>query len=254
MSNWMGTGYDGLDKVYEEMGGKSGPRRVWIRPNTTARYMFLDDLPSRFWEHQFYFNGNWRNWEPCVVRNKIGPSCPICDASDKNYPYFVGLHTVISMTPWFTKKVQEVCFSREIYAARLGGDEKPGVLKKLKKLSEKYGRLRGLVFDIERPGKKTEVCGTEFELIEQIDPKGIREYATEQLKTYMARVNGAATPDKQVTMENLWKRNPWEPHDFEKLIKPRTYDELKTMFARGGGAPSGEAADEAEPADDQMPY
>lgn len=258
--SWMGTGYDGLDKVYEEMGGKGGPRRVWIPPLKTARFMFLDDMPTKFWEHQFFYNQNWRNWEPCVVRNKLGPSCPVCEASDKHYPYYVGLHTVIAMTPWFTKKgSHEVCFNREIFAARLGGDEKPGVLKKLKKLSEKHGRLRGLVFDVERPGKKTEVCGSEFELVESIDPKGIHEYATAQLKSYIARANEKLPPDKQLTLEKHWKRNPWEPYNFEEIIKPRSYDELKGMFARGGGSSgsggSGETeGDEAGQGDDELPY
>jgi len=254
--SWMGTGYSGLDKVYEEMGGKGGPRRVWVPPGKTTRFMFLDDDPSKFFEHQFFYNGNWRNWEPCIVRNKIGPSCPICDASDKNYAAYVGLHTVINMTPWFTKKDVEVCFSREIFAARLGSDEKPGVLKKLKKLSEKYGRLRGLVFDIERPGKKTEVCGSEFELVEQIDPKGIREYATAQLKDYIDRTNKKATQDKQLTMEQQWKRNPWEPYNFEEVIKPRSYEELKGMFARGGGKGGGDDDEGGGTGtgDDEMPY
>jgi hypothetical protein len=217
--------------------------------------MFLDDDPTTFWEHQFQFNGDWKNWEPCVTRNKIGPQCPVCDAYDDQYPSFVGLHTVINMTPWFTKKAnQEVNFSREIYAAKLGGDKKPGVLKKLKKLREKHGRLRGLVFDIERPGEQTESCGSEFDLVEKetVDPSEIRTYAMDQLASYVKRINENLPADKQMTVDKLWERNPWEAYDFESTIKPRSIDELRGMFSNRGSS-GGSSSNEPDPTDD-IPY
>lgn len=254
--SWMGTGYDGIEKAWENMGGRGGQRRVWLPPNKSARFMFLDDDPTTLWEHHFLYNNSWKNWEPCLVRNKLGPACPICQAYDDKFPSFVGLHTVINMTPWFTKKGnQEVNFSREIYAAKLGGDKKPGVLTKLKKLKAKYGRLRGLVFNIERPGEQTEVCGSEFDLVESIEPKDIREYATKHLTEYVARANQSAPADKQLTIEQIWKRNPWEPFNFEQIIKPKSFDELKAMFARGTGGGSKEAGEgDAGEGEDSIPY
>jgi len=258
--SWMGTGYDDIETAYERAGGgNKGPRRVWMRPNSTVRLMFLDDDPTTFWEHQFQYNNTWTNWEPCVVRNKLGSECPVCASGTEKHPEyasFVGLHTVINMTPWFTKKAQqEVCFSREIFAAKLGGEKKPGVLKKLKKLREKYGRLRGLVFDIERPGEQTESCGSEFDLVEKVEPSDIKIYAEKHLREYLERVNAKAPADKKLTMEKLLQRNPWEPIDFERVIKPRPIDELRAMFSGrkrsdddevGGGSSGG--------SDDEMPY
>lgn len=255
--SWMGTGYDGIENAWDNLPGRSGggPRRVWLKPGTTNRFMFMDDDPTTFWEHQFKYNGDWKNWEPCVVRNKIGPQCPPCDSDEKAYPYYVGLHTAINMTPWFTKKTnQEVNFVREIYAAKLGGDKKPGVLKKLKKLKEKHGRLRGLVFDVERPGEKTESCGSDFDLVENIEPGEIRTYAMDQLSAYVARINENAPQDKQTTVEKLWERNPWEAYNFEEIIKPRSIDELRGMFSGASGGSSGSSSDDDSKADDDLPY
>jgi len=223
--------------------------------------MFLDDDPATLWEHQFQYNGKWTNWEPCVIRNKFGPSCPVCDAYDDSYPSYVGLHTVINMTPWFTKKAQqEVNFNREIFAAKLGGDKKPGVLKKLKKLKEKHGRLRGLIFDVERPGEKTESCGSEFDLVESIDPSEIRAYSMKELEAYVSRLNENAPKDKETTVEKVWERNPWESYDFEEVIKPRSIDELRGMFSKRGSnkdsdsSDTGSGAAERERDDDDIPY
>lgn len=267
MSNWMGTGYGGIEDAWKKLGEGKGPRRVWLPPEKTVKLMFLDDDPSTFWEHQFSYNGDFKNWEPCVTRNKIGPECPICkvfvddedDPKEKRYAYFVGLHTVINMTPWFTKKgQQEVNFVREVYASKLGSDKKPGVLKKLKKLKEKHGRLRGLIINVERPGKQTESCGSEFDVIEKIDPSDIVAYSQKQLSEYLARVNEGLPADKQMTMAKQLQRNPWEPYNFEKMIAPRPIDELRQMFARRGAAKGVEDGEDrgggGGGGDDDMPY
>jgi hypothetical protein len=220
-------------------------------PGATNQILFLEDEPRTLWEHNYKWNGHWRNWEPCVTRNKLGPECPPCDAYEDRYPYFAGLTTVINLTPWFTKTGHiEVNFQREIYAAKLGSDDKPGVLKKLRKMFDKNGRLRGYVYDIERPGKKTESCGSEFELVEKIEPGQIKVYAMDQLNAYAKRLNEDAPKDKQVTPEKLWERNPWEPFDFDEVIKRHTIDELKSMFSKSGGAAAGGGGDEPPPHDD----
>lgn len=252
------TGYESMDSAWDDVPGKSGgPRRVWMPPQSTQRHLFLDDDPQCYWEHQFKYNGSFRNWEPCVVRNKIGHECPICTAIDDKFPYFVGLHTTINMTPWFTKKTkEEVNFQRELFAAKMGSDDKPGVLRKLRKLKEKHGRLRGLVFDIERPGKKTEVCGSEFELVEKVDPAEIESYRDKVLAEYLARVNDGRPSDKMLTKEAHLKRNPWEPFNYEEIIKPRSIEELRAMFQRRQKDESdgSRGYDDEESADDDIPY
>lgn len=271
--NWMGTGWGSMDKAWDKVPGKGdrGPQRVWMPPETTQRHLFLDDDPQTLWEHNYKWNEKWKgNHEPCQVRNAIGRECPPCDRYPDRFPYFIGLHSSINMTPWFTKKYHtEVNFRREIYAARMGSKDKPGVLAKLRRLHEEYGRLRGLVFDVYRPGKKTEVCGSEFKLVEKIEPGEIDAYMRDQLNPYVERRNKDVPADKRVTLEGLLKWNPWEPFDFEEVYKPKPIEELRKMFAKGGGASipdfvegsgssggddGGGDSDNTDAVDDDIPY
>ncbi len=270
--SWFSTGYESAQEAYNETPKSSSGKndRVYLKADQTRRFLFLDDDPAAFWEHQFQYDGKWTNWEPCHERNKhlarlSGGSCPICKAYDDRWPYFVGCHTVIEMTPWFTKKDHiEMNFSRRIFAAKLGGKDKPGVLKKLEKLKSKHGRLRGLIFDIERPGKKTEVCGSDFDLIEKIDPGEIQAYSMEQLKSYVERRNKAVEDDKKkVSVEKLLEWSPWEPFNWEEKIKPRDISEIRAMFGKnapsqesnGGGGSTGTKDDFKDGGvDDDIPY
>lgn len=267
--SWFGQGFSSMENAYDNVPGKeSGPKRVWIPPEQTKQFIFLDDDPVTYWEHQFKYGGNWRNWRPCVTHNGFGPECPICEAYEDRYPYFVGLFSVIEMTPFFTKKTQEeINYTRKIFPAKKGGKEKPGVLKKLERLKGKHGRLKGLVFDVHRSGKKTESVGDEFELVEKVDPDKIEEYGKKLLGEYVPRRNKKAPPDRQVTVESIWERHPWVPFDFEAdgILKEPDVAELKAMFANmpsgGGGSGSDNSGDrsdfkddDGDGVDDDIPY
>ena len=276
--SWFQTGYDGLDEKAEEKpwtdkGDRQ--RRVWMPSGTTQRHLFLDDDPTCYWEHGFKWNGTWKgNHEPCVVKNKLGAECPVCDSGEKMWPSYIGLHTSVNMTPWFVKKTnREVNFQQETYAAKLGSKVNPGILKKLERLKGTHGRLRGLVFDIHRTGKQSAGCGDDFTLIEKVDPKQIETYAREKLAEYAARLNQGVPEDKRITVDQLLERNPWEPINFEEQLKPRSLAELKSMFKRGsqsgefgsdssGGGDSGGSSDSSSGgdtksddfSDDDIPY
>ena len=43
--SWFKTGYEAADHAYDDVGDSQGPRRVWMPPETTNRYIFLDDEP-----------------------------------------------------------------------------------------------------------------------------------------------------------------------------------------------------------------
>lgn len=280
--SWYNTGYEATETAWDDVpfDGNERDLRLYIPyPNTAKgiseedcikRVLFLDDDPASFWEHQFKYQGNFKHREVCLRRNKAlaqkyGGDCPPCDKIDDKYPYFVGLHSVIVMTPYFTKKHNtEMNFIRRQFAAKLGGKDKPGVLVKLRKLRERYGRLRGLIFDVERPGKKTEVCGSEFHLVEKLDPGEIKTYCMEQMKEYVERRNAKLPNDKQVTIEKLLEWNPWEPYDWDKYIVPKKPDELARMFGKGGGYEADKSfsdddsgsrgSSKSDPVDDDIPY
>ena len=266
--SWFSTGYESAQTAFDESprGGSGKSERVYLRADTTKRFLFLDDDPAAMWEHQYKYDGKWTNWEPCHEKNKMlakasGGSCPICKAYDDRWPYFVGIHTVIDLTPWFTKKDNiEMCFNRRMFAAKMGSKDKPGVMKKLEKLKAKHGRLRGLIFDVERPGSKTEVCGSEFDLVEKIDSDKIETYCMEQLTAYVARRNEKADEKKQVTIEKLLEWSPWEPYNWDDVLKATDIRELRAKFSN---APSQDSdskknqysdADDSGKVDDDIPY
>lgn len=240
---WMGTGYKSDEEINKDMPERrdKGPRRVWIKQGETQRFMFLDTDPQTCWEHKFKWNGEWSNWEPCTFRNKLpgyekGP-CPMCRLREMNedapmqYAQYMGFYTVMQLTPWFSDKNQsEYNYRRMIFACQRGSDENPGVLRTLEKLAQKHGRLAGLIFDIERPGKKDENCGNRFELHEKIEPKDIEAYGRKCLAELVERENKKRDKEKQMTVDKLWGYNPWESIDFEKVLKPRPYEELDRMF------------------------
>jgi len=211
-----------------------------LPPEVTNRYLVLDNDPMCFWEHQFQVNDNWRNWEPCKKRNKMENVCAICDRFPDRYPYYVGYLTVISLTPWTDQKGNTWCFGRQMYGPKLGSKEKPGVLKKVERLKQKEGGLRGLVIDCYRSGKKTESVGDEIEVVERIDPDAVVAWVKSQLPAHIEQINHNREDGKKMTVESFLKRNPVEPFNFEEVIKPRTNAELLSML--GGPSTSGTSA------------
>jgi len=263
--SWFKTGW----KDANEEGAKSpfeskGPRRFWLPPEKSARILFLDEDPTSMWEHSFKMNGQWGNFEPCKTKNKMDDRCPPCDSDKKAFPSFVCFFTVINMTPWFTKKdSREICFQREVFAARMGSKEKPGIAKKLERLKASEGRLRGCVYEVYRSGKKTESVGDDFKLIEKVDVDGIEAYGREKLKAFVERVNANLPAKDHTTVDKVWTRNPWTPINFEKLFesdwKPRSLAELDRLFARGGAGNSSsddrsDFSDDDPSGGDDIPY
>jgi hypothetical protein len=276
--SWFKTGYDAADTAYDDLPDR-GPRRVWMPADATNRFLFLDDEPFCFWEHQFQMNGSWLNWEPCKVRNKMESHCVVCDRYPDRYPYFVGYHSVISLTPWTSDKNRTYCFGRQMYGAKLGGKDKPGVLKKLQRIKDlteihgvkkNGGRMRGLIIEARRTGSKTETVGDELTVIDQIDPDAVVAWVKAQIAPHLEVVNeqglaaatakGEADKYKEVTMEKFLEWNPIEPFDFEKLIEPRSNSQLLSLL--GGGSGSSEQSSggdsgggsESGGLDDDIPY
>jgi len=211
---WFNTGFESSSHAYDYDDSNKGPRRFWMPPETQKRVIFLDDDPTTFWEHNFKHKGSWKNWEPCKKRNRMDDNCALCERYPDRKPSFIGLLSVISMTPWESKQGREFCYGRELFAAKLGGKDKPGVLKKLERMKKQHGGLTGCVFDIYRSGGKTESVGDEFTLVEKIAPKDIAAFGKKHLKEWVQRINeNIDDPEKYLTLDKMWERHPWEPYN-----------------------------------------
>lgn len=274
---WMRTGYDQAEDTYKQGfgDGNRGPQRVWMKPDESRVILMLDDDPAIFWEHEIWL-GKSKIYEPCALRNKIADRCFPCEKyqdenlpdKKKRYPYCIGLHTCINFTGFVTKKGATVKYRREIYAAHYGTNKRPGVLRKLERIKADEGRLRGLLLEAHRPGE-TERCGSEFKILERIDPtdEAIKAFSRKHLPDYGAEIG--------VEPKDLWDRNPWVPFDFEDeddpaYIKPRSYEEMKGILGASdddcdfygggskksnGGGDGGDREDNGrEDGDDDVPY
>jgi hypothetical protein len=197
------------------------------------------------WEHQLKIGDDWKHWVPCLHRNKIADDCYACDRYPDKYPYFIGFHTSINMTPWTSKKGKEYCFARELFGAKMGSKDKPGSLKRLERLKKHHGRLRGLIISVTRLGDKSEVCGDEFTVMDKIDEDKIEEFAKARLSEWAEHVNQNLPKDKQVSIESLWKRNPWEPFNYDEVIQVKTNAQLRDMLG-GPSKKSEESEDSAK--------
>lgn len=250
---WFNTGFESASHAYDYDEGSKGPRRYWMPPDSEKRVIFLDDDPTTFWEHNFKHKGSWKNWEPCKKRNRMDNDCALCDRYPDRKPSFIGLLSVINMTPWESKQGREFCYGRELFAAKLGGKDKPGVLKKLERLKKQHGGLTGCVFDIYRSGGKTESVGDEFTLVEKIAPKEIAAFGKKHLKEWVQRINESIDdPEKYLTLDKLWERHPWEPYNYSEILEVRSNEALKVMFSMA--APGDDEDSGSDSADEDAPY
>jgi hypothetical protein len=144
-----------------------------------------------------------------------------------------------------------------MYGAKLGGKDKPGVLKELQRLSGKHGgKMRGLIIDAYRSGSKTETVGDKLEIVERIDPDAVVAWVKQKLLPYLEEVNAGKDDDKKITLEKHLKWNPIEPFHFEEIIKPRTNAQLLSLLG-GGGNGSGSSDGEGSKGSDldaDIPY
>lgn len=251
---WFNTGFESSGNAYDFDDGLRGPRRYWMPADTEKRVIFLDDNPTTYWEHNFKHNGSWKNWEPCKNRNRMADDCAVCDRYPDRKPSFIGMLTVINMTAWESKGGREYCFGRELFVSKLGGKDKPGMLKKLERLKKQHGGLTGCIFDIYRSGGKAESVGDEFTLVEKINPSEVEAFGKRHLKEWVEHVNEQIEdPEKYVTLELLWERAPWEPHNYSEILEVRSNEELQVMF--GSAAPEGDDDDGgSSKADADTPY
>lgn len=220
--DWYNTGWDDVDQAEKDTpSGGFSPFRIWIPPEQTRRLLWIDDDPFQFWEHAVKINGSWQNNFVCRMKNKLDETCYFCDqkkSGGKNVPinlYYIGFFTVIDFTAWTANNGKVYQYDRKLYGAKLGSKDKPGILKKLRRLKERHGRLAGLLFDIYRSGSKAASVGDEFEVVEKIDPREIHEYAR--------RIG--VNPDEK----------KWVPFNYPELFKPVSNEEMRQVWGGGGG-------------------
>ena len=255
---WYNSGFDSTNNAYDYDDKDKGPRRFWMPPEAEKRIIFLDENPQTYWEHVFKHRGSWKNYEPCKIRNRMDNDCAVCERYPESFPAFIGMFSIINLSIWENNKGMQFCYGRELFVAKLGGKEKPGVLKKMERLKKQNNGLTGCIFDVYRSGKKTESVGDEFTLIEKIEPRKLVEHGKGLIKEWVKKINeNISDPEKHYTLEKFWERNPWVPFNYEEILTFRSNEQLKEMFKLSGKDESSKEKDDSSndnALDDSAPY
>lgn len=221
--SWAKTGWDGVDEAEQqaqEAAKEWGPRRFWMPPETSKRIMFLDDDPFGFWEHAVKLNGHWRNYFVCLARNGIEGNCVLDGIRAQNL-YYIGFLTVVDFSAWTNDRGETYQYDTKLYGAKLGSKDKPGILKKLRRLKERHAGLCGKIFDVYRTGGKSEAIGDEFNMVEAIDPREIHNYA-----------RGLGVDPGPKTEQTPQGKN-WVPFNYAEVFKPKSNAEIQKMLGVG---------------------
>jgi hypothetical protein len=161
-------GYDAFKQKEQEVEErqKNWTHRFWLKPETEAKIIFLDDDPIIIEEHNLKLNGRWTNWFTC--RRIIGEPCILCDEV-KDTPYTVGFYTILDLTEYTTKKGDKIKNTIKLFAPKFKA------LQLIKRQSQKRGGLELCVFDVFRSSSDAFNVGDSFEFEEKTDWETIKK-------------------------------------------------------------------------------
>lgn len=160
--SWAQQGFGGLKHEEERLATLFGPNRVWLKPGSSLEFLFIDDEPFTFYEHNPKIDGSWRNWVTCLSGSDYDTT-PCCEILGPNSKYYVGYFTVVDLSKWTDKKGNVHQYEVKLLPA------KAKTLKKLKRKKEERGSLVGCIYKAHREDEESANVGDEFEFIKEAD-------------------------------------------------------------------------------------
>lgn len=173
----------------------------------------LQDVFFRF-EHNLKNrrSGKWDIYCACIQENA---NCPVCREAERP-AYFAMFLTVIDLTPYENKDGVEVQWSKKLLCVKTAQQ------KKITRLAERHGTLRGMVLQMTRDGEKDASIGNDIEYIEHLSEEELLEYETE----YEYEDAQGKKQVKQIIGH--------EPFDYDELFPMPTEQQLRAIV---GGSP-----------------
>jgi len=180
----------------------------------------LQDVFFRF-EHNLKNkrSGKWDIYCACIAENA---NCPVCREAERP-AYFAMFLTVIDLTPYENKDGIEVPWSKKLLVVKTAQQ------KKITRLAERYGTLRGMVLQMTRDGEKDASIGNDIEYIEHMSEDDLLTYET----TYEYEDGQGKKQVKEVIGH--------EPFDYDELFPMPTEQQLRAIV---GGSPEPGSRDE----------
>jgi hypothetical protein len=261
--SWAQQGFDGTKKEEERLATMYGPNRVWLKPGTSQEFVFVDDTPFCFYEHNPKIDGSWKNWITCLKDVSDG-EVPCCEILGQNSRYYVGYLTVVDMSKWTDKKGNVHQYEVKLLPAKLK------TLKKFKRKKEERKSLVGCIYRATREDDKSANVGDEFEFVKEADISKVFDVANYK-GTKLAEMYAKAmeSPEQMAILQKIFtvplvdgKILPKVPaFNYYSIFEPKSPRDCRTALAGAtmdrddaGGAGGAAAAGGSAGADEDIPF
>lgn len=148
------------------------PFRFFCPVGAEREIVIVDEMPD-FFRHEHNLKdgqGKWRIFTSCIAEHA---NCPICMSNPDKAAYFAMYLTVIDLTPYVNADNIEVPWSKKLLVV------KPQQQKKIMRMYERLGSLRGVVLRMVRDGDKDASIGNDIEQVDTLDEDQLAEYYNE---------------------------------------------------------------------------
>lgn len=199
------------------------PFRFFCPVGETREVVIVDNAPDFFrYEHNLKDtrSGKWSIFCACINESA---NCPVCKVSERQ-SYFAMYLTVIDLTPYESEKHGVVEWSKKLMVVKAAQQ------KKITRLWERHGTLRGMVLSMTRDGEKDASIGNDIEFVEFIEEDELLSYEN----SYTYQKDG-----KDTTKDIIGH----EPCDYDELFPQPTEQQLRAIV---GGRPEPGSRDEAD--------
>lgn len=215
------------------------PFRFFCPVGESRQLIVVDDAPDFFrWEHNLRDGrGKWTIYTSCVQEYA---NCPVCAANQDKAPYYAMYLTVIDLTPYVNKDNIEVPWSKKLLVV------KQAQQKKIMRMYEREGTLRGALLQMTRDTEKDAAIGNDIELIEWVPEEEMEGYVNSYVNAKREQVDVIG----------------YEPYDYDEVFPEQTEEQLAAIcgghtntyndharnagVSRGRPAPRGASGDDWE--------
>lgn len=217
------------------------PFRFYVPVGETREIIIIDEEPDFFRSEHTLKNpasGRFDLVVPCIDEHA---NCPACAVSDKP-SYFAMYLSVIDLTPYVNRQDEEVEFSKKLLVVKLTQQ------KKITRLLEQHGTLRGMKLAMTRDGDKDAAIGNDIDFIEFVDEEELEEY----IYDYEDREGKVVEVDCT------------EPYDYEEIFPDLSEKQIRALVGGKGsdddddrgsrrGSSRRNSRDDDDDADDDAP-
>lgn len=200
------------------------PFRFFCPVGETRQIVVVDDKPDFFrHEHNLKNNrsGKWDIFCACINEST---NCPVCKAAERP-SYFAMYLTVIDLTPYVNKDDIEVPWSKKLLVV------KSAQQKKITRLWQREGTLRGMILDMTRDGEKDASIGNDIEFVEFMEEDELATYETD----YVYKDQQGVEKVKPIIGHEVF--------DYDELFPLPTEQQLRALV---GGRPEAGSRDHDE--------